>query len=123
MDMQLIGRSRKQKIVIGQDWLLEEFELDGRPLRYQQIEGSFTQPNGGVNRQMLGWACARWPAWAATCWSCIAATATSPSPWPPVRAGAGHRGQQVLGAGGRLQPGSQRRQQRDHGAHVQRRDQ
>ena len=24
-------------------------------LRYQQIEGSFTQPNGGVSRQMLGW--------------------------------------------------------------------
>jgi len=57
MDVQLIGRSRKQKVVIGQDWLLEEFELNGRPLRYQQIEGSFTQPNGGVNRQMLGWAC------------------------------------------------------------------
>ncbi|HQX07227.1 MAG TPA: tRNA (uridine(54)-C5)-methyltransferase TrmA [Zoogloea sp.] len=59
MDVQLIGRSRKQKVVIGQDWLLEEFELNGRPLRYQQIEGSFTQPNGGVNRQMLGWACAQ----------------------------------------------------------------
>ncbi len=57
MDAPIIGRSRKQKIVIGQDWLLEEFELDGRRLRYQQIEGSFTQPNGGVNRQMLGWAC------------------------------------------------------------------
>ncbi|WP_301102171.1 tRNA (uridine(54)-C5)-methyltransferase TrmA [Propionivibrio sp.] len=53
----LIGRSRKQKIVVGRDWLLEEFELNGRHLRYQQIEGAFTQPNGGVNRQMLGWAC------------------------------------------------------------------
>ncbi len=57
LQVQLIGRSRKQKIVIGRDWLLEEFELNGRHLRYQQIEGSFTQPNGGVNRQMLGWAC------------------------------------------------------------------
>ncbi|MCK6372936.1 MAG: tRNA (uridine(54)-C5)-methyltransferase TrmA [Zoogloea sp.] len=56
MGVQLIGRSRKQKIVIGRDWLLEEFELDGRQLKYKQIEGSFTQPNGGVNRQMLGWA-------------------------------------------------------------------
>lgn len=54
--VQLIGRSRKQKIVLGRDWLLESFELDGRTLRYQQIEGSFTQPNAGVNRQMLGWA-------------------------------------------------------------------
>lgn len=54
--VQLIGRSRKQKIVLDRDWLLESFELDGRMLRYQQIEGSFTQPNAGVNRQMLGWA-------------------------------------------------------------------
>ena len=54
--MHLIGRSRKQKIVLDRDWLLEAFELDGRQLLYQQIEGSFTQPNGGVNRQMLGWA-------------------------------------------------------------------
>lgn len=56
LDVHLIGRSRKQKIVIGRDWLLEQFELDGGDLSYQQVEGSFTQPNGGVNRQMLGWA-------------------------------------------------------------------
>lgn len=57
LGVQLIGRSRGQKIVIGRDWLLEEFELNGRQLKYQQVEGSFTQPNAGVNRQMLGWAC------------------------------------------------------------------
>ncbi|ATE60132.1 tRNA (uridine(54)-C5)-methyltransferase TrmA [Thauera sinica] len=56
LDIRLIGRSRGQKIVLDRDWLLEEFELDGRHLRYQQIEGSFTQPNGGVNRKMLAWA-------------------------------------------------------------------
>jgi len=59
LQIQLIGRSRKQKIVVGRDWLLEEFDFNGRRLRYQQIEGSFTQPNGNVNRQMLGWACAQ----------------------------------------------------------------
>ncbi|MFZ4538582.1 tRNA (uridine(54)-C5)-methyltransferase TrmA [Propionivibrio sp.] len=57
MQVQLIGRSHKQKIVVGRDWVLEEFELNGRHLSYQQIEGAFSQPNGGVNRQMLGWAC------------------------------------------------------------------
>jgi tRNA (uracil-5-)-methyltransferase len=57
LGVQLIGRSRQQKIVFGRDWLQEEFELDGRTLRYQQIEGSFSQPNGGINRQMLHWAC------------------------------------------------------------------
>lgn len=57
LQVQLIGRSRGKKIVIGRDWLLEDFELNGRRLRYQQIEGSFSQPNGGVNKQMLAWAC------------------------------------------------------------------
>ena len=57
LQAQIIGRSRGRKLVVERDWLLEEFEMDGRTLRYQQIEGSFTQPNGGVNRQMLSWAC------------------------------------------------------------------
>ena len=52
----VIGRSRKQKIVLERDWLLERFELDGRVLSYQQVEGSFTQPNGEMNRHMLRWA-------------------------------------------------------------------
>ena len=54
---QIIGRSRGQKVVLERDWLLEAFELSGRLLQYQQVEGSFTQPNGGINRQMLEWAC------------------------------------------------------------------
>lgn len=53
----IIGRSKGQKIVLERNWVLEAFELNGRQLKYQQIEGSFTQPNAGVNRQMLGWAC------------------------------------------------------------------
>jgi tRNA (uracil-5-)-methyltransferase len=59
LQVQMIGRSRGQKVVLDRDWLLEEFEVDGRRLGYQQIEGSFTQPNGAVNRLMLGWACTR----------------------------------------------------------------
>lgn len=53
----LIGRSQGQKIVLDRDWVLEEFTVGGRLLRYQQIEGSFTQPNGGINCAMLSWAC------------------------------------------------------------------
>jgi len=52
----LIGRSKGQKIALERDWVEEGFELDGRALRYRQYEGSFTQPNGGINRRMLGWA-------------------------------------------------------------------
>lgn len=54
---QIIGRSRGQKIVIERDWLEEEIRVGDRCLRYRQIEGGFTQPNGEVNRAMLGWAC------------------------------------------------------------------
>jgi len=59
LGVQLIGRSRRQKIVIGRDWLEEEIALDGARLTYRQIEGAFSQPNGEVNRAMLGWARAR----------------------------------------------------------------
>jgi tRNA (uracil-5-)-methyltransferase len=54
--VQVVGRSRGQKIVIGRDWLEEEIEVDGFSLRTCQIEGGFTQPNGEINRAMLGWA-------------------------------------------------------------------
>ena len=57
LEVPLIGRSRQQKIVIGRDWVEETIELGGRTLHYRQIEGSFTQPNGGTNRHMLAWAC------------------------------------------------------------------
>ncbi len=56
LQIQLIGRSRRQKIVLERDWVQEVLEVDGERLSYQQFEGSFTQPNGGVNRQMLSWA-------------------------------------------------------------------
>lgn len=54
--VKFIGRSRKQKLMVTNDYVTEQFELDGQQLKYQQVEGSFTQPNGEVNRKMLGWA-------------------------------------------------------------------
>lgn len=57
LNIKLIGRSLKQKIVLETDWLEEELSVGERRLRYQHIEGSFTQPNAGVNQHMLGWAC------------------------------------------------------------------
>lgn len=55
----IIGRSKGQKVVLERDWVNETLEVDGRQLRYRQYEGSFSQPNGGVNRQMLAWARSR----------------------------------------------------------------
>lgn len=55
-NVKFIGRSRKQKLMVSTDYVTEQFELDGKKLQYQQVEGSFTQPNGEVNRKMLAWA-------------------------------------------------------------------
>ncbi|NND67076.1 MAG: tRNA (uridine(54)-C5)-methyltransferase TrmA [Halioglobus sp.] len=55
----LIGRSRKQKIVLGEEYVTEVLPVDGREYRYRQYEQAFTQPNARVNIQMIEWACAQ----------------------------------------------------------------
>lgn len=57
--LSLIGRSRKQKIVLGQEWVCETLDIDGHSFRYQQYEQAFTQPNARVNIEMISWACAQ----------------------------------------------------------------
>ncbi len=52
----IIGRSRKQKTVIGQDFVEETLKVNGVPFHYQQVETGFTQPNAKVCEKMLGWA-------------------------------------------------------------------
>ena len=52
----IIGRSRKQKVVIGQDYITESLMIQNREYRFNYIENSFTQPNPRVNEQMIAWA-------------------------------------------------------------------
>ncbi len=52
----IIGRSRGQKVVAGQDYVTELLNVDGREFRFNYIENSFTQPNSKVNEQMISWA-------------------------------------------------------------------
>lgn len=52
----LIGRSRKQKVVLGHDHVMETLPVNGKDLKYQQLEGGFSQPNGGMCVHMLEWA-------------------------------------------------------------------
>jgi len=52
----MIGRARKQKICLDQDFVIEQLQVDGRTLTYQQIENSFTQPNAKMAQNMLSWA-------------------------------------------------------------------
>lgn len=59
LGVSLVGRSRKQKIVIGNTFVNELLSVQGRDFRYRQYEQAFTQPNAGVNTAMLTWACER----------------------------------------------------------------
>lgn len=55
LDVQVVGRSRKQKRILDRDYVLEQFPVGGETYVYQQLEGSFTQPNAHVCRHMLEW--------------------------------------------------------------------
>ena len=59
LDVSIVGRSRKQKVVIGSDYVQEMLPVEGRDFSYRQYEQAFTQPNAGVNISMLAWACRR----------------------------------------------------------------
>ncbi|QOR38288.1 tRNA (uridine(54)-C5)-methyltransferase TrmA [Billgrantia diversa] len=56
LDILIIGRSRKQRLVLERDHVWERLEVEGRTLHYQQVENSFTQPNAEISRDMLTWA-------------------------------------------------------------------
>ncbi len=56
LGIHIIGRSRKQKRVVGQEYVTETLTIAGREYRFEQVENSFTQPNPRVNEQMVTWA-------------------------------------------------------------------
>ncbi|HFD32120.1 MAG TPA: tRNA (uridine(54)-C5)-methyltransferase TrmA, partial [Gammaproteobacteria bacterium] len=51
----VIGRARKQKIVLNKDFVVETMNVDGHTYQYQQVENSFTQPNAVICEKMLNW--------------------------------------------------------------------
>lgn len=56
LGVSIIGRSRKQKVVLDTDFVTETLTIGNRNYSYQQVESGFTQPNAGINTQMLSWA-------------------------------------------------------------------
>ncbi|WP_201352892.1 tRNA (uridine(54)-C5)-methyltransferase TrmA [Hydrogenimonas urashimensis] len=56
LGVQIIGRSRKQKRALGEEYVTEALEIEGKLFQYRHYEQSFTQPNPFVNRQMIAWA-------------------------------------------------------------------
>ena len=51
----IIGRSRKQKLIIGQDYITETLSINTEVYKSKHIENSFTQPNARVNEKMIDW--------------------------------------------------------------------
>ncbi|MBB3140249.1 tRNA (uridine(54)-C5)-methyltransferase TrmA [Halomonas organivorans] len=56
LGVMIIGRARKQRLVLTRDHVWERLTVDGREFVYQQVENSFTQPNAEICRSMLSWA-------------------------------------------------------------------
>lgn len=56
LDTQIIGRSKKQKLVLQHDYVEETLTVSDIPFTYKQIESGFTQPNAQVCQKMLQWA-------------------------------------------------------------------
>jgi tRNA (uracil-5-)-methyltransferase len=52
----IIGRSRGKKMVIGKDFVTEQFTVADETFTQQQPESAFSQPNAAVNQHMLNWA-------------------------------------------------------------------
>jgi tRNA (uracil-5-)-methyltransferase len=59
LSLAIVGRSRKQKEIIGRDFISEQFTVQGRAYQYRQYEQAFAQPNAPVNTHMLNWVCDR----------------------------------------------------------------
>lgn len=51
----IIGRARKQKIVLSQSYITEKFTVKQKDYFYRQYEGGFSQPNGEICQKMLNW--------------------------------------------------------------------
>ncbi|MGM0526296.1 MAG: tRNA (uridine(54)-C5)-methyltransferase TrmA [Pseudomonadota bacterium] len=51
----LVGRARKQKIVLGSESVIENVQVNGKSYQSIQTENSFTQPNAGINEKMIEW--------------------------------------------------------------------
>ena len=52
----IIGRARKQKIMLNNDFVTEILRVNGNDYKFKQVENSFTQPNAAVNIKMITWA-------------------------------------------------------------------
>jgi len=55
LKIKIIGRSRKQKVIVSDDFIDETLDISGEKFYFRYSEGGFTQPNQNVNTQMVSW--------------------------------------------------------------------
>ena len=55
LNIKIIGRSRKQKIILSEDYINEILEINNEEFKFSYFENGFTQPNQKVNEQMIEW--------------------------------------------------------------------
>ena len=55
LNIKIIGRSRKQKVILSDDSIEETLHIQNTDFRFKYQEGGFTQPNQKVNIQMIEW--------------------------------------------------------------------
>ncbi|NOQ31419.1 MAG: tRNA (uridine(54)-C5)-methyltransferase TrmA [Helicobacteraceae bacterium] len=56
LGIHIMGRSRKQKVILSQDFVTQKLQIADREYSFKYIENSFTQPNPKVNEKMTTWA-------------------------------------------------------------------
>jgi len=56
LECKVMGRSRKQKVILSDEFVTEKLHIDGKTFIYVQYESGFTQPNPVVNVKMIEWA-------------------------------------------------------------------
>ena len=55
LNIKVMGRSRKQKIVLSSESINETLNINDQNFKFAYQEGGFTQPNTNVNIQMIEW--------------------------------------------------------------------
>ena len=56
LECKIMGRSRKQKVILSDEFVTEKLDIDSKTFTYVQYESGFTQPNPVVNVKMIEWA-------------------------------------------------------------------
>ncbi|WZN59509.1 tRNA/tmRNA (uracil-C(5))-methyltransferase [Chloropicon roscoffensis] len=57
LGVSVVGRSKGVKLVAGRDYVVERMAVGGRDVTWKQVEGSFSNPNGGICKDTMDHIC------------------------------------------------------------------